>query len=78
MSEVDDQGRPITGDTLLILLSAASNIVSFMLPTHRDGYVWEVLIDTATPGVAGERLAAGVTFALVTHSAAVLRLAKDD
>jgi glycogen operon protein len=75
MSEVDDQGRPITGDTLLILLSAASNIVSFMLPTHRDGYVWEVLIDTATPGVAGERLAAGVTFALVTHSAAVLRLA---
>jgi glycogen operon protein len=75
MIEADDQGRSITGDTLLILLSAASETVTFTLPAHPDGNAWEVLIDTARPGGSGRRLAPGEGVNLIAHSAAVLRLA---
>jgi glycogen operon protein len=61
-------------DTLLLLFSAAPETVMFRLPDHPGGRMWDVLIDTAVPNSAALRHAAGSAFALVTHSAAVLRL----
>jgi len=54
IDEVDAQGERITGDTLLMLLNAHHEPVSFTLPAHRPGVKWELLLDTRTPD--GRRL----------------------
>jgi glycogen operon protein len=77
IEEKDALGRPIVGDTLLILLSAHSETVPFVLPAHRAGTRWIVAFDTARDG--GRRLTplgrGGRTYALQAHSVVVFRLA---
>jgi isoamylase len=46
IDEVDERGRRVTDDTLLILLNAHHRAVSFTLPAHRAGDSWEQLLDT--------------------------------
>jgi isoamylase len=48
IEEVDARGERITDDTLLILLNAHHEPVPFILPAHRRGVRWEVLLDTRT------------------------------
>jgi isoamylase len=56
--ECDRQGRPIVGDTLLILLNASDNDVQFVLP-RRKGSSWERVIDTADPQSQPRKVTAG-------------------
>jgi glycogen operon protein len=49
LSDVDDKGTPIKGDTLLLLLNAHWEEISFTLPETSDGDVWQTLVDTAEP-----------------------------
>jgi isoamylase len=46
IDEVDERGRRVVGDTLLLLLNAHHRAVSFTLPAHRAGDSWEQLLDT--------------------------------
>jgi glycogen operon protein len=46
IDELDERGRRVTGDTLLLLLNAHHRAVSFVLPAHRRGVSWEQLLDT--------------------------------
>ncbi|HEX8175814.1 MAG TPA: glycogen debranching protein GlgX [Pyrinomonadaceae bacterium] len=46
IDEVDERGRRITDDTLLLLLNAHDKQVSFTLPAHRREVRWELLLDT--------------------------------
>ena len=46
IDEVDERGRRVTDDTLLLLLNAHHRAVSFTLPAHRQGVTWEQLLDT--------------------------------
>ena len=46
IDETDARGRPVTDDTLLILLNAHHRGVSFHMPAHRRGVNWEQVIDT--------------------------------
>jgi glycogen operon protein len=46
IDEVDERGRRVTDDTLLLLLNAHHRGVSFTLPAHRQGVTWEQLLDT--------------------------------
>ena len=46
IQEVDERGEPITGDTLLILLNAHDDQVSFTLPPLDDRHSWRRLFDT--------------------------------
>jgi hypothetical protein len=46
IDEVDERGRHITGDTLFVVLNAHARSVSFHLPAHRPGLLWEQMIDT--------------------------------
>ncbi len=46
IDEVDERGRRVTDDTLLLLLNAHHRAVSFTLPAHRQGVMWEQLLDT--------------------------------
>ncbi len=71
--EVDERGRPIVGDTLLLLLNAHHEEIRFALPKEGEGLGWERLLDTsddeAPPAVFnGER-----RYLLQGRSLAVLR-----
>lgn len=47
MDEVNEEGEPITDDTLLILLNAGAAEIQFILPDAHPGVLWELLVDTA-------------------------------
>ncbi len=49
LSDVDEKGIPIKGDTLLLLLNAHWEEILFRLPETADGDIWQTLIDTAEP-----------------------------
>ena len=46
--ETDGRGRPIEGDTLLLLLNGGSDAVRFQLPPQQPGRRWAALVDTAS------------------------------
>jgi glycogen operon protein len=48
IEEVDARGERITDDTILVLLNAHHEAVPFVLPAHRPGVRWEVILDTRT------------------------------
>jgi glycogen operon protein len=67
--EVDDHGRPIEGETLLLIVNGGSDHVTFTLPEMDSAGVWVPLIDTATDD---ESTAAGPQVTLAPHSLVLL------
>ncbi|HTP41811.1 MAG TPA: glycogen debranching protein GlgX [Nitrospiria bacterium] len=49
INELDEQGRVIRGETLLLLLNAHHEPVPFTLPARKPNTRWVLLMDTATP-----------------------------
>ncbi|HYZ93145.1 MAG TPA: glycogen debranching protein GlgX [Actinomycetota bacterium] len=47
--EVDERGRPIAGQTLLLLLNAGTRSRHFLLPKAEGLGLWRILVDTAHP-----------------------------
>jgi isoamylase len=45
--EIDDRGRPIRGETLLLILNGGDTAVHFSLPTVEGNGIWAEMIDTA-------------------------------
>src|SRR5262249_38371149 len=74
IGDLDKRGEPIKGDTLLILLNAHHEDLSFQLPV---GAGWERLFDTAEPDGAGERYEGERQYPLKARSLAVLKLATE-
>jgi glycogen operon protein len=74
--EVDFDGKRVRDDTLLILLNAHHEPVPFVVPAHRPGVRWEVLIDTrARDGLRRHRpLKGGEAYDLAGRCLAILRL----
>ncbi|HYF00789.1 MAG TPA: glycogen debranching enzyme GlgX, partial [Planctomycetota bacterium] len=72
--EVDERGRPIVGDSLLILMDADRQPVPFVLPREGPEHVWELLVDTAQPHLPPIAFRGGSTYTLQDHSLALLRL----
>jgi len=77
MAEIDEKGRPIVDDTLLILLNAHHEPLAFTLPAHKRGVRWQPMLDTSVGG-NGEKpvalLRGGAHYELESRSIAVLRL----
>jgi glycogen operon protein len=46
LDDIDERGRQLSGDTLLILLNAHCEDVPFVLPTAGNGHEWVRIIDT--------------------------------
>ena len=70
--EVDDRGRPIKGDTLLLLLNGAETDCKFLLPRVAEDGSWMMLLDSAH----GERLGRpedGGSATVAAHSVVLLR-----
>ena len=78
IEEKDHKGRPIRGDTLLLLFNAHHEPLPFVLPAHQRGVRWEPLLDTAEVEESTERkqLRGGEPYDLNARSVAVLRLHK--
>jgi glycogen operon protein len=68
--EVDERGRPIFGDTLLLLLNGGVRSRAFRMPRMERTGVWEELLDTARPD---PRPVQKPTVALAAHSVVLLR-----
>ncbi|UCF19887.1 MAG: glycogen debranching protein GlgX [Gemmatimonadota bacterium] len=68
--EVDEQGRPIRGDTLLMLLNAGSRAKYFTLPEVDEPGVWREVASTARHGY---RTVKGAGIQLVAHSLILLQ-----
>ena len=68
--EVDGRGRPIRGETVLLLLNGGARSRRFVLPKVAGQGPWRELINTARPG---SRLVKGGTVNLVAHSLILLR-----
>jgi glycogen operon protein len=68
--EIDERGRAIYGDTLLLLLNGGARSRPYVMPHLESGGIWEQLLNTARPG---RRLVRATTVNLTAHSAILLR-----
>jgi glycogen operon protein len=74
IGEVDERGKPIVGDTLLVLLNAHWEPIPFALPLHKDGQHWELVFDTANPDAHPGPASEDRPYLLTERSVAVLRI----
>ncbi len=72
--EIDERGKPIVGDTLLILMNSHHEAIPFRLPDHGDDEFWQPLLDTAQQPLY-RRLWAQDLYPLQGRSLCVLKLA---
>jgi glycogen operon protein len=73
IGEIDEDGAPVVGDTLVYLMNAGGETVPFRLPAFA-GRPWELLMDTAERSREGRVFRAGTQFQLADHSLAVFRM----
>ncbi|MGH7621245.1 MAG: glycogen debranching protein GlgX, partial [Gemmatimonadaceae bacterium] len=52
--EIDERGRPITGDTLLLIVNNREGDQSFMLPHLEIPGQWILIVDTERPTITDE------------------------
>ena len=77
IEELDDRGNRIADDTLLVLLNAHHEPISFTLPAHRRKVRWEVVSDTYQPNLDPKKrrlMRGGEIYDLQNRSLVVLRL----
>ncbi len=70
---LDERGRRVAGDTLLIILNAGADAQSFTLPQAKQAPGWELALDTAGARPQGERLESGATLPVGARTLWVLR-----
>lgn len=75
LDEIDERGRHITGDTLLILFNSHNESIPFTLPPHAANEFWQPELDTATETLNG-RMSSGETYPLQGKSLVVLKLGR--
>jgi len=73
IDEVDERGRPIRGDSLLLLLNADVEAMTFALPAAPGGGTWRLVFDTAVAEGATQELAVAGPYALQAQATAVFR-----
>jgi len=75
IGEVDENGHPIVGDTLVYLMNAGSPC-TFVLPSFVPRRAFECLIDTCDPREEGRTFKGGYAYPLGERSLAVFRMRK--
>jgi glycogen operon protein len=74
IGEVDGDGVPIHGDTLLYLMNASSDAIPFTLPSFVVRPRWETVLETFDDRRIGQVHDGGMSYPLAAHSVAVFRL----
>src|SRR5262249_24099347 len=75
ISDLNEKGDPIVGDTILLLLNAHHKPIPFKLPTTKVEHKWQTLCDTANRKAVPPIFRGGQQYALEGRSMAVLRAA---
>jgi glycogen operon protein len=73
IDEVDERGRHVRGESLLILLNAAHSSTTFALPAAPGGGAWRLVFDTAVDEGATQEIAVAGPYTLDAQAAAVFR-----
>ncbi|MDZ7760902.1 MAG: hypothetical protein U5L00_11680 [Desulfovermiculus sp.] len=77
MDEIDERGRSITAETMLMLVNSSGWPVDFMLPSYTNRDQWHLELDTryeeGLPGSPGI-YTSGTAYSLMEHSLALFRL----
>jgi glycogen operon protein len=73
IGDLDPHGEPIVGETLLLLLNAHHESITFTLPALPAGHYWEPILDTANTEAAALSLRQGDRYPLEGRSLSVLR-----
>ena len=71
--EIDERGRRITGDTLLVLFNSHDGPIEFLMPPHAETEYWQPLLDTSSDDLL-RRVLMHEPYPLQAHSLAVLKL----
>ncbi len=74
MHETDEKGRPIVGQTILLLMNAHHYDVNFVLPPHGPDEYWQAAIDTQVQRPKKRWLPEGFEYHLEGRSMVVLEL----
>ncbi|HVZ21907.1 MAG TPA: glycogen debranching protein GlgX [Vicinamibacterales bacterium] len=77
IDEVDERGRRVTGDTLLILLNAHVDEVPFRLPKADAGARWMRIVDTIDAQTPEKAFAGGSQYALQGRALALFTLNRE-
>lgn len=72
IGETDENGAPMVGDTILLLMNAHHEAIPFTLPALKDGQQWERLLDTAAGAAAATPIDGQRPYELSGRSIAVL------
>jgi glycogen operon protein len=75
--EVDDRGRPVRGDTLLIVMSNSPTDVDFRLPRIEQRGVWAALIDTCRRADEAAQIVRSECIRLGAYSLVLLRYGRE-
>ena len=74
IGDTDDRGEPIVGETLLMLLNAHHDGISFTLPLTREEHRWQLVLDTANPDCEASTFEGKDHFQLTGRSLALFRI----
>ena len=66
MDDVDDEGRPLTDDNLLLILNSSSHDIEFVLPQCNAD--WECLVDTVSSSAPKETVFSGNKTMVISRS----------
>jgi glycogen operon protein len=77
LDEIDERGRIISGDTMLLVVNSSGQAVDFVLPSYMNSDVWQLELDTrydaGLPDSPGA-YQSGRAYSLLEHSLALFRL----
>jgi isoamylase len=73
IADTDEKEEPVVGDTILLLLNAHHETISFTLPALKEGQQWERLLETAEGSVTPAPVEGQQLYTLPGRSMAVLR-----
>jgi glycogen operon protein len=76
IGDIDERGRLVSGDTLLILLNAHFESVPFVLPAAGDGHRWVRVLDTIESHAPEARFTGGMKYALQGRTVVLFTLEK--
>ena len=76
IDDIDERGRLVSGDTLLIVLNAHHESVPFVLPAVERGHEWTRVIDTIEARSPEARFGGGVKYLLQGRTVVLFTLQK--
>jgi isoamylase len=74
--DINERGRPVYGDTVLLLLNGGARSRAFLLPPMEEAGAWQEVVNTARPGTP-PRVIRRDRVNLTAHSLILLRFAED-